>query len=83
MSRDPFGYVADTDRLAAGHAPPFTQEQVDYLRKQFLSGGCTPATSLDEAVRVLSWVGVDAGQRQLIDHLQSIVDARAPNQVTV
>lgn len=81
MSVRPFGHVSDPERDRV-QAPPFTQEQVDYLKEKFLAIGPAPATTLDEAIRVVSWAGADFGQRSLIAHLQEIVDSRKPNTVT-
>jgi hypothetical protein len=80
MSARPFGHVGDAttrqleEALAA--APQFTQSDVDYLRERLPINLGATATTQDEMVAFSHNCAKAEGMTLVIDHMQSIVDAR-------
>jgi hypothetical protein len=86
MMRPGFGHVGDPHthevagkKLTTEKPQPtahFDQAHVDYLMKAFNIGAVCPVVprTVDDAVAIIGWNSADQGQREVINHIQSLID---------
>lgn len=55
--------------------PPFDQSHVDYLKGVFEIGGAPGQDIIKQGPeRTFAWVCVDQGYRDIVSHIQSLID---------
>lgn len=74
---DHFAHLRDAPETNGGDASPVVfPDTVAYLRLQFPSSRSTPPTSLDDAIALATRMAREGGQREVIDHLETLMKAR-------